>query len=202
MKHPAIVDLALYAGGDLPFWKRLWLGRHVESCPVCRAEVGAFREAQLELQFAAEDLPASLNWNRLAAEMKANIRVGLAAGECVRSAASPQEEQAGDGLPAAPPELWRFASVATAILLLVVGGWWWKGNQPGLAPGATRTAGAEVVLKATLGGIGVEQNGAAFVLAPSRGETLTISADTNGVLKTGYVDDESGQVTIHHVYAE
>jgi hypothetical protein len=30
-----------------------------------------------------------ISWNRLAAEMKANIRLGLAAGECVRTLQTP-----------------------------------------------------------------------------------------------------------------
>lgn len=193
MKHPSIRDLAVYTSGDLPMLRRLWLRRHVESCEVCRAELNAFREAQLELEYASSDLPRDIQWNRLAAEMTANIRLGLAAGECVRSAGPAAK-------PVLYPELWRYASVAAAAAFLVIGGWWWQ-TQPPVKPSAA-VAQSEVVLKATLGGIGLEHNGAAFALAASRGEALAISAETNGVLKAGYVDEESGQVTIHHVYAE
>jgi hypothetical protein len=193
MKHPSIRDLALYSSGDLALFKRLWLGRHIESCDVCRAELNAFREAQLELEYSSGELPPNLHWNRLAAEMTANIRLGLAAGECVRGA-SPAPA------PAVHTELWRYAPVAAAAAFLIIGGWWWQ-TKPALKPLATPVE-SEVVLKATLGGIGVERNGGAFALAASRGETLAISAETNGVLKAGYVDEESGQVTIHHVYAE
>lgn len=196
MKHPSIRDLALYASADLAWLRRLWLRRHIESCGVCRKELNAFREAQLELEYAAEAMPPEVHWNRLAAEMTANVRLGLAAGECVREA---QPVPA----PAAFAEFWRYASVGAAALFLMIGiagGWWWQARSS-LRP-ASAPAQAEVVLKATLGGIGVERNGAAFALAPSRGETLAISAETNGVLKAGYVDEESGQVTIHHVYAE
>ena len=198
MKHPEVRTLALYAGGELPVWKRLWLGRHVEHCPTCTAEVSAFREAQLELQYAAEDLPPGLNWHRLAAEMKANIRVALAAGECVR--------MTGPGRRQFAP--WRFAGAAAALVLMLIGAAWWR-TPPNPASEAerqrlARTAAEqpEVVLKTTLGGIGLERGGAGFALAPGRGESLAVSAETNGVLKVSYVDQESGQVTIHHVYAE
>lgn len=193
MKHPSIRDLALYTSNDLSLPRRLWLRRHIEACELCRTELNAFREAQLELEYAASDVPNDIHWNRLAAEMTANIRLGLEAGECVRN--THPEPPVGHF-----PELWRYASVAAAAAFLIIGGWWWQ-TKSSFIP-APAQAQSEVVLKATLGGIGVERNGAAFALAPSRGETLAISAETNGVLKAGYVDDESGQVTIHHVYAE
>ncbi|MCC6587837.1 MAG: hypothetical protein IT168_14170 [Bryobacterales bacterium] len=203
-KHPEVRDLALYAGGELPVWKRVWMRRHVEHCSACTAEVSAFREAQLELQYTADDLPSNLNWNRLAAEMKANIRVGLAAGECVRSIEPAQHRHR--------PETWRFASAAAAIALMVMGGWWWRVSQPDTATPHTATVTqqqakapieqSEIVLKATMGGIGLERGGSGFALAPGRGESFAVSAETKGVLKASYVDEESGQVTIHHVYAE
>lgn len=198
MKHPEVRDLALYAGGELPAWKRLWLRRHVDHCSACTAEVSAFREAQLELQYAADDLPPSLNWNRLAAEMKANIRVGLAAGECVRSVEPARRRHV--------PEIWRFASAAAAVALMVVGGWWWRVSEPQASVVQQQAKApieqSEIVLKATMGGIGLERGGSGFALAPSRGESFAVSAETKGVLKASYVDEESGQVTIHHVYAE
>jgi hypothetical protein len=44
---------------------------------------GAGVRAARDNLVALNDLPA-ISWNRLAIEMKANIRLGLAAGECVR----------------------------------------------------------------------------------------------------------------------
>jgi hypothetical protein len=49
--------------------------------------VQAFASARDNLA-ALNELPA-ISWNRLAAEMKANIRLGLAAGECVRGERTP-----------------------------------------------------------------------------------------------------------------
>ncbi len=193
MRHPEVRDLALYAGGELPLWKRLTMRGHVENCATCSAELAAFREAQLELQYASEQAPPDLNWNRIAAEMKANIRLGLEAGECVRTAPPPERH-----------DFWRLAAVAAALTILVTGGWWWRihnqtNNSLALRAPADQV---ETILKPTLGGIGVEKGGATFALAHSGGASLRVSADTKGVLKGGYVDEDSGEVTIHHVYAE
>ena len=56
-----------------------------------------------------------ISWNRLAAEMKANIRLGLAAGECVRTGQAPLRET---------PLFTRARAVvafASVVVLLVAG---------------------------------------------------------------------------------
>src|SRR4051794_1056729 len=82
MKHPHESDLALFAGHDLGFLSEWRVSRHVARCEQCRASVDAFESARLEVTGLGE-LPPEIAWNRLASEMKANIRLGLAAGECV-----------------------------------------------------------------------------------------------------------------------
>ena len=82
MTHPDQTILALYAGQDLGWFRRRRTERHLASCRQCRNEVQAFASARDHL-VALNELPA-ISWNRLAIEMKANIRLGLAAGECVR----------------------------------------------------------------------------------------------------------------------
>jgi len=81
MKHPNEATLALHAGGELGALARWKTGRHVSRCEQCRDEVEAF----IGLREIVPDLAEipEVPWNRLAAEMKANIRLGLAAGECV-----------------------------------------------------------------------------------------------------------------------
>src|SRR6185312_14422117 len=78
--HVMETDLALYAAGDLPFWRNAMVRLHVRRCEECRGLVGAIRADREELRGSADDLPANLDWDQLAAEMTANIRVGLAAG--------------------------------------------------------------------------------------------------------------------------
>src|ERR1039458_4065586 len=82
MTHPNQSILALYAGQDLGWFTRRRTERHLARCRECRDEVQVFASARDNL-IALNELPA-ISWNRLAAEMEANIRLGLAAGECVR----------------------------------------------------------------------------------------------------------------------
>jgi hypothetical protein len=84
MGHPKETTLALHSSGDLGWFAAWRTERHLATCDRCREEVAAFRDMREMLPEIAE-LP-EVQWNRLAAEMRANIRLGLAAGECVREA--------------------------------------------------------------------------------------------------------------------
>src|SRR5262245_31994762 len=90
MRHPEETTLALHSSGDLGWFAGWRTERHVAHCARCRDEVAAYREMREMLPDLAE-LP-EVAWNRLAADMRANIRLGLAAGECVR-----EVEEAGLG---------------------------------------------------------------------------------------------------------
>ncbi len=59
------------------------------------------------------DMPEDIDWNRLSAEITANIRVGLAAGECV----APRSRKPG-------ALHWRPAAVVAGIVVVLAGGWW------------------------------------------------------------------------------
>jgi len=84
MKHPAEQDLALYAGGDHGFVESWILGRHVRNCASCSEVVEEYRELTLALSAEALSTEADLpDWDSLAGEMRANIRVGLEAGACI-----------------------------------------------------------------------------------------------------------------------
>src|ERR1700691_6346813 len=86
MTHPSQSTLALDAGKDLGWFAGRLAERHVARCRECRQAVEAFAGLHDDLVgFVA--VPA-VSWSRLAAEMKANIRLGLAAGECVRGESS------------------------------------------------------------------------------------------------------------------
>ena len=67
----------------------------------------------------ADQIPEGVNWDRLAAEMTANIRVGLAAGECV-APQRPQEASFGVRC-----ELqWKPVAAVAGLMVLVTGAWW------------------------------------------------------------------------------
>ena len=80
MRHPAETDLALFAGQDLGHVSAWRISRHLNRCQECRAIVDSFGALRSEIAPLGQ-LPEDLGWNRLASEMKANIRLGLAAGE-------------------------------------------------------------------------------------------------------------------------
>ena len=114
MRHPNQETLALHAGGDLGPFARWRTSRHIARCESCREEVAAFDEVRLSLPGLAA-VP-DLQWNRLAAEIKANVRLGLAAGECVRSADPPLRQSAFINRGRA------IVAFACAAVLVVIGG--------------------------------------------------------------------------------
>jgi hypothetical protein len=187
MKHPSRADLALYAGGDLGLWQRLRVGRHAARCVECGSELKRFRTACNQLRAGAMEMPPEVNWNRLAAEMKANIRLGLEAGECVAPASEP------------PRAIWRPVAAIVSAAALVVAGLWLNVPDPRVAP-PPETAG--IVLESTSAGIEVQENGRALTLVYPRSEFVIQTVGAQGALRARYVDSETGQVTITNVYAQ
>lgn len=140
-------------------------------------------------------MPPGLDWDRLATEMKANIRLGVEAGECV----GPVPAAPARRIPWMPAA--AMAVVASVFLTLA----WWQARtlrpqyqanaRPALANG-------EVVLKATNGAIGVERNGETLTLMHQGSTAGAVSVGVQGSLNARYIDEDGGQVTIHHVYTE
>ena len=138
MKHPSQEILALHAGGDLGWLARWRTARHLADCEQCTAEVAAFdelRETLPELRQIPE-----VPWNRMAAEMRANIRLGLAAGECVRSSGQPLRD--GPLFTGA-----RAALALASVLALMVTGLMLEGPAPRMARSS------EPMVQATANGI-------------------------------------------------
>ena len=194
MKHPNEADLALYAGHDLSVLKEWRVRRHVSRCEQCRETVDDFVSLR-SVTAQLGELPADLNWKRLASEMKANIHLGLAAGECVagRSASGSRW-----GLPA-------FTGFHTllaygALMLLVVAGVWLQ--RP--APVDTGRA----MVTATGDGIEFSSDGRSlgFRYGASRDpRDVNYSADAKGSMGARYVDSKdsnAGYVTVVNVNVE
>jgi hypothetical protein len=187
MKHPDRATLALHAGGDLGPIARWRTGRHLAECGDCRDEVSAFRGIRSILPELAET--PEISWNRLAAEMKANIRLGLAAGECVRIGQMPLRETR---LFTRARAVVAFASV---VVLLVTG---LVLEHP--APIAPKYDG--VVVQTTADGIQVRGGGQALRLLHSGAQNVQYSVGAQGSMRARYVDPETGYVTINNVYAD
>jgi hypothetical protein len=195
MKHPSQATLALQAGGDLRFFARWRTERHLRRCTRCREEVEAFETACRVAPDLAE-IP-ELPWNRLAAEMKANIRLGLAAGECVRAGERPlRETPLFTGTRA-------IVALASVVVLLVTG---IVLEHPAPAPVSTAYADDGLVVQATSRGIQVRKGGQELRLNNpdelTPGERVLYAPDAQGSMRARYVDPKTGYVTINNVYAE
>lgn len=191
MKHPDQAKLALHAGGDLRFFDRWRVERHLAGCERCRDEADAFA-ATLEILPELAEIP-EVPWNRLAAEMKANIRLGLEAGECVR-AAEPRlgETRFFTGARAA-------VALASVVALLVTGLMLER-------PAPLTTADEGLVFQATPDGIQVRKGGQALrLMNPGQldpAQPVMYSPDAQGSMRARYVDPQTGYVTTNSVYAE
>jgi len=186
MKHPNQATLALHAGGDLGFFARWKTERHLAHCDLCRDEMAAFDQIREMLPDLAE-IP-EVQWNRLAAEMKANVRLGLAAGECVRTNDSPlRERRLFTGARAAVAVASIMTLVATGILL--------QNTTPALADDRT-------VVQTTLDGIQVGAGDQAFRLMNQGAQNVTHSVGAQGSMGARYVDPKTASVTINNVYAD
>ena len=192
MKHPSEQDLALHAGRDLGMLSAWRVGRHVARCGQCRQSVEAYAAFGPDSPKWCE-LPADLDWERLAREMKANIRLGLEAGECVGPAPVPR---AFSGV----HTLLAYAGVIT----LVVAGLLLQRPAPMVAGLALEgTAQENSVVFATNGnGIEMKQGGRAIGLRPGRAMDITYSASARGAVGARYVDSDTGYVTVINVNAQ
>jgi hypothetical protein len=185
MRHPEETILALHSSGDLGWFAAWRTERHVARCARCREEVAGFRQVREVLPDLAE-LP-EVSWNRIAAEMRANIRLGLAAGECVgevrEAVASPLFGKARAVL--------AFAAVFTLVVTGLVL------ERP--TPSAVST---ETMAQAIDNGIQMRAGDQGFGLmhAGARGVINTVSAQ--GTMGARYVDPQTDLVTMTKVYVE
>jgi len=193
VSHPNEGTLALLAGGDLPLWRRLGVARHVRGCDECSRRVEEYRSLRDFAQAEAGEPPAGLDWDALALEMRANIRVGLAAGECVTE----------------PPQYasrWRTPALVLPVLLVVAVGWLItvlpqiRHVRPAVEEAAA--ASSDIVLETGDEGIGFEAEGRGFRLLQPGAENVVFTVRGENSIRARYVDSETGQVTISHVYAQ
>jgi hypothetical protein len=201
--HVIEKDLALYVTGDLPFLRSAVVRVHVSRCDECRGLVEALRADREELRRSSDDMPSNLDWDQLAAEMTANIRVGLAAGECV----TPRVRKV-------PAISWRPAAIAAGVVVLLAGAWWL--NVPrtdtetigralhNIATGGRSNSTQEErgpVVGASSLGVELVENGGKMGINQNGLEPVMYSVSTQGSASARYVDD-AGQVTITATYVQ
>ena len=206
MNHPGEIQLALFAGGDLGFVERRRVWKHVRTCDACRSDVEALRNGTESLRSLANEMPDGVNWTRLSQEMTGNIRVGLAAGECVGP------------VPTGRPKslAWHAVAVMAAAFVLVIGAlsvnlpreqtdrlmsslrairWHRVGTVvrvPTLQDG--------IILEASQTSIDLKANGGTMSFLTPKNDGVAVSVSMQGSAGTQYVDSDTGQVTINRVY--
>ena len=187
MQHLNQGTLALHAGGDLGPWARWRAERHLAHCDRCREDLAAFADVRAVLPDLNE-IP-EVPWNRLATEMKANIRLGLSAGECVRVGETPLRESLFSGARAA-------VALASVVALLVTG---IVLERPAPVPATDG-----VIVQSTTDGIQVRDGGRTLRLLHTgvQEKDVMYSVGAQGSMRARYVDPETGYVTVNNVYAE
>ncbi|MEQ1886994.1 MAG: hypothetical protein ABL967_18170 [Bryobacteraceae bacterium] len=204
MRHLSEQEVALYAASEAGWWNGMLYRAHVRGCEGCRRMVREYRLDRERLQMLADELPSGVSWERLAAEMTANIRVGLAAGECV----APRER------PASIPTGWRVAGATAGFAVLLAAAWWL--NMPKGETAALGRAMKAIVqpvrrgmlsdegtlVEASASGIEVRENGGRLGVFRQGVRPATVSLSLQGTARARYIDSDTGQVTITSVYAQ
>jgi len=173
---------ALRSGGDEHAVDRLLRGiirrdaddEMVEEFRKVRETMPAFRE-----------LPEHFAWESLSADMKANIALGLEAGDAVR----PRGTVKPIGL--------RAGLVMAMLTLLMISGYWWQMPRRQPVPQVH-----QAVLQAGPGQVGVSEDETAFTVVFPEMQASTVFSGASGSVRADFVDDETGQLTIAHVYLD
>jgi anti-sigma factor RsiW len=211
-QHIAETDLALYVSGDLRLVNRLSVHLHQRGCEPCRRRIEAYRADRERVKDIAAEMPEGVDWDRLAMEMSANIRVGLAAGECV--ARPSRDRRHGDRNPIMMS--WRAAAMAAGVVMLLSIGWLL--NMPS---GTTQELGRAMsaivhghghvadydrgpVVIATPLGVELRENdselGGSQDLRDSR--PVAVSVSLRGSASARTMNADTGQMTITSVYVQ
>jgi hypothetical protein len=197
VRHPFEADLALYAGRDLTGWKRVATGWHVRNCADCQASVESFRDVRQQWAATADDLPEDVNWDKLSAEMTANIHLGIAAGECVATAGERATSEAHHAWN------WHPAAIVAGLAMVFVAAWWlnmpsvnWK-KPPSVVSQYSAIEGP--VVAASFDGIQSSENGSVLGVNMTK-EPVSVSVSFEGSASARYVDPDTGVVTIATVY--
>ena len=192
MQHPELRQLALLAGGDLPWWQRYHWSLHTRNCESCRQQIEALQETRDFVADTVDILPAFVDWDRLSADMRANIQVGLEAGEAIRP-----REPARLGLD------WRPAFALAALTLVVLSGWYLNVNRQNIyhLPSASVEAG-DARVESGSEGIALTRGGGRMTVMQPKAQPVSYSVNSTGAVSARTIDTETGQVTISHVYLD
>jgi hypothetical protein len=208
MTHPPPSDLALFATGDLPLWRRPLVRLHLTGCDDCRGWVAAFESDRESIRRLAAEMPQGVNWDRMAAEMSANVRLGLEAGECVASRVRKPALATG----------WRVAAASAGVAVLLLSAWWLnmpRADSVALGRAMQRLAQAGPwhagglalddrgpTVEVSASGIQLQQNGGTLGMSQGQERPVNVTLSVQGSARARYIDADTGQITITGVYAQ
>jgi hypothetical protein len=206
MPHPVEHDLALLAGGEAGRAQRFWLERHLRGCEQCQAKVTEYQALRSDLLDSDSDLP-EINWNFLASDMRANIRLGLEAGACVRTAHLPRSFRRWVPALNAGALHPRMTTAVALLVLLVASGVVMRSpksllhRMPWNRKGAiTATIEANTpVLESNPSGIEVRSGVDSLTLLNRHGNPANQTVSAQGHIAARYIDSETGAITINDV---
>ena len=188
MGHPVENDLALLAGGETGRARRFWLERHVRDCEQCQARVSEY--AALRAEIADSDELPDVNWNFLAADMRANIRLGLEAGECVRTTHIFRRWHP------------RWTVAFASVLLVVCSGLVVLDVRPLLRARSAAEVSTAPVLESNGSGVEFRTGRNSLTLLNHHGNAANQTVSAQGDIGTRYIDSETSSVTINDVYLQ
>jgi hypothetical protein len=183
MRHPNQATLALHAGGDLGPIRSWWTARHLARCAECREEVASYEEMR-ELLPELSELP-DISWHRMAAEIKANVRLGLEAGECVRGAEMPLDRASLTG--------WRAMVAFASVVVLVCSCLLLERSAPQVFHAA------ETAVESTDSGIQYQDSDGMLGLMNGGAQKAVYTLDAQGSMGARYIDPVTGSITVSTV---
>ena len=191
-RHISETDLALAAGRDLGLAGRLRVWFHVRRCGQCASTLQEHKDMRRDLRASGgEDVLSPAGWAALSREMTANIRLGLAAGRIV-------DDQAEARAFTAEAAGWRVAVVMATMTVVLAGGWLLRRPLP--IEGGVEAFSA--VAEASAEGVGIHEGQAGMMLLGPDRESSVMLAGAAGGARARFIDEQTGQVTIHHVALE
>lgn len=207
--HVKETDLALFLSGDMGAWSWIAIQLHTAKCEPCRARIQAYRLDRERLKADCSEMPAGVDWDRMSAEMTANIRVGLAAGECV---APRGRKRTGWG--------WRPVAIGAGAMALLMAAFWLNlpaasdtaslervlrtivHGRSGAAPSGSDLDEREAVVEASPSGIEWRENGNKLRMPQGESRLVSVSVDGQGSASARYIEPDTGQITINSVYVQ
>lgn len=206
-KHPSEAILALYSSGDLDWRDRLRTALHVRGCSRCQLLADDFAADRKLRNASAQAMELPENWDALAEEMTANIRLGLSASECVRPAGPVRlklsaRSQTGNSNWYWKPALGVGLSMALLVAVLAVSQRsTFQRVWNAAAHGASDSG--MTVLESSADGVEMRRGPRSSMSLKVDGHKANqYSASLDGSVRAQYVDDDLLQVTVTNVYAQ